>query len=605
MPELPNNHIAFVLALIVLALVLFATERIRLENAALLVLVCLLVTFSALPFEPAGGPAFEAAELFRGFGNEALVAVCALMILGMGIQVTRALQPLVVFVSRHWSDHPALMLLALLAAAAVLSAFLNNTPIVVILIPALIALARKQRMAPSRILMPMGLATIVGGTATTIGTSTNLLVVTLARENAGTHFEMFDFAGYIVIAGSLGILYLWLIAPRIVPERQTDSDEVRREFVAVLRVHSESNLVGSTVADFLNAVGHSLDVDHIEHERGRFRAPLPTVTLEADDYLFVRGDRDALKEAENVLQAPLTDIESAEHRDPSMEPKLAEILVTRGSDLHGRSLNEADFHARFGVTAVALHRASPDRPRVYRTLDRLQLRVGDILLCQGTDEQLERVASDTPLLLLHEARDLPITNRSMTALAIVAGVVLVAAFGLLPIAISALAGVGLMLGTGCLSWRQLGEALSARVILIIVVSLALGNALMVTGGDDYLASVFNLLLRNLDPSTVVMTVMLFSAVLTNVVTNNAAAVITLPIAVQIANQLGIDVEPLILAVLFGANLSYVTPIGYHDNLLIYSAGGYRFFDFVRVGAPLMLIMWLTLSWLLKARYGLA
>jgi di/tricarboxylate transporter len=605
LPVVPNPWIAAVLALIVIALSLFATERIRLHSAALLVFITLLLVFGLAPYPLGDGEHFDPAELFGAFGNEALIAVCALMILGKGVETTRALQPLVVVLSKHWSQAPGLMMGTVMVVAAALSAFLNNTPIVVILLPALAAIAHRNRLAPSKILMPIGFATIIGGMATTIGTSTNLLVVNLSEDLAGIPFGMFDFSWYVIVAGAVGIGFLWLVGPRLLPERTAPLPEPEaRSFVAMLRVKPGSRLEGATVAEFLNLCGRALEIDQIESESGRARRPLPTVRLEALDRISVRGDRAALKEAENVLQAPLTDLDHSEHRDPETEPKLFEVLVTRNSNLDGKSLSEIDFQGRFGVAAVALHRPMATRRGLYSEPEHARLETGDIVLCQGTERQLQQIVENTSLLLLRRATDLPFTHRSTRAILIIIGVVAIAALGYLPIAISALLGVGLMIATRCLGWRHVGEALNTQVVMVIVVSLALGKALIVTGGDAYLARLLMYFLAGVGPFVIVLVFMGIAAVLTNIVTNNAAAVIVTPIAIQAANQLAIAPEAGVLAVLFGANLSFMTPMGYQTNLLVLNDGGYRFSDFLRVGIPLTIIMGLVIAGLLKVRYGL-
>jgi di/tricarboxylate transporter len=602
MPELPNIHILFVLVLTTVALALFATDRLRLDNAALLVFVVLLVGFAAAPYSLEDGGTYDPIRLLEPFGNEALVAVCALMVLGKGIETTRALQPLITYVSRQWGPQPRLTMLVIMVVAAVLSAFMNNTPIVVLMLPALIAVARQNDVAPSRLLLPIGLVTIIGGMSTTIGTSTNLLIAALSKQVAGVRFEMFDFSWYVLIAGSAGIVYLWLAGPKLSPQRADRPERAPgREYLATLRIREGSSTDGETVAEFLKSCKHSLAIDRIQRDGSV--VPLPTVTLRAGDVVYVRGSREALKEAEHKLEVSLTDPETDEYRRLANEPQLAELVIGRHSELRGKTLREARTPDRFGITIVALHRPDPRRRRSRSLLD-IELREGDILLCEATEPQLGEAIAKTDLLRLHGSSELPPTSRSWVALAITAAVVIVAAVGLLPIAISALAGVGLMLMSRCLAWRHVRDALSTNVILVIVVSLALGQAMIVTGGADYLAQVFSHLFADASAFVVILAIMLAAAILTNVVTNNAAAVIVTPIAVEIAAQLGIDTRAVVLAVLFGANLSFITPIGYQTNLLVFSAGNYRFTDFLKVGGPLLIGMLLIFAWLIRIRFGL-
>lgn len=605
MPDLPNLHTGFVLGLSLLALGLFATERVRLESAALIVLLLLLLGFTLFPYSPTLGEPLDPAFFLAAFGNEALIAVCVLMVLGKGIETTQALRPVVSFVTNYWVGHERLMMLGVLLAAAVLSAFLNNTPIVIILLPALLAVAKRSGVTPSKILMPVGLVTIIGGMATTIGTSTNLLVVNLSESIAGVSFGMFDFAWYVVIAGSVGVVYLWLVAPLLMPARTKENlKDSEREYVATLYVEHESPLVDTTVATLLGRSRRTIVIDQIVHNKRSIRLPLPSVELHAGDEIHVRGTRDALKDAEHLLKAPLTRMAKVTAPNGDNDQMLAELLITQNSELDRSTLAKVSLRKRFGIAVIAWHRQASARNRRRTALQHIPLRAGDILLCEGHLADFERLTRETNLLLLNEATELPRTSRSKLALGIMAGVVGVAAFGLLPIVVSAFVGVGLMLATGCLRWRHVHDALSTQVIMIIVVSLALGSALMATDGDRYLASIFNYFLADASPFVAMATLMLLLAIITNVVSNNAAAVIGTPVAVQIAAQLGVEAEPLILAVLFGANLSFATPIGYQTNLLVLSAGGYRFSDFVRVGGPLTLILWACLSYLIGWQYDL-
>jgi len=601
-PEL-NGHAVFVMALILLALLLFAAERIRLQATALVVFVLLLSGFALWPYVDAQGRVLEISQLLSVFGNQALVTVGALMILGKGVEQTKALQPLVGVVSRNWSRMPKTTLLGVLVCAAAMSAFLNNTPIVVVMLPVMIAIAQKNHASPSKLLLPVGLATIIGGMATTIGTSTNLLVVDLAFSVADLEIGMFDFAPYILVAGSLGILYLWLIAPLLTPLREQvgsrNGDE--REYMATLVIDRDAQL--TTVKDLLARTHHDIAIDTIRHGDASFRRPLPSVALHPGDQVFVRGTPKALREAEMILKTRLRTIDNAELTDPELEPMVMEILVTERSELDGRSLRRSKLGEQYGIVAVAVHRPEA-RDRGKTALNRIRLRPRDILLCEGTRVQFDRLLAETRLLALTDPSELPHTQHSRRAVAIVVGVVAVAALDILPIAVSAIAGVGLMIASKCIAWRHVGQALSTQVVLVIVVSLALGAALMATGGDVYIAAQLANVLSTSSPAVTIAVLMLMMAVVTNIVTNNAAAVIGTPIGIQLAEQLAINPEVMVLAVLFGANLSFATPIGYQTNLLVFSAGGYKFVDFVRVGLPLTLLMWAVLTVLLVNVYGL-
>jgi len=605
MPPLPDQHALAVLALTAVALFLFTRERIPLETSSLVVLVLLTIGFEWFPYEGATGP-LHAVDFFSGFGHEALVAVCGLMIVGHGLVRTGALEPVGRLLARIWSRSPQLTLLLTLVLAGLLSAFVNNTPIVVLLLPILVSVSLRAGTSASGILMPMGLATLVGGMATTIGTSTNLLVVSVAADLGLRRFGMFDFFVPAITAGGLGVLYLWLVAPRLLPERQTVlTDTSPRIFSAQLNIPEQSYAAGRTLAELLDKAGVEMRVQRIQRGESVL-LPLPDVTIRAGDQLVLEDTPAQLKEYEQVLGAQLFSGENVvdeEHPLEAKDQQLAEIVVVQGSPLVNRTLNASRFTDRYQLATLALAQAGRQVHTLRKDIGDIHLQVGDILLVQGAREQLAQIKRSGELLVLDATADLPTTKKAPLALLIMGLVIGTAAVGLLPIAVSAVAGALLMLLSGGLAWRDIGNALSSSVIMIVVVSLALGIAMTQTGATAWLAELYLALTAGLAPDLILSGLILLMALLTNIVSNNAAAVIGTPVAMSIANGLGLPAEAFVLAVLFGANMSYATPMAYKTNLLVMNAGGYTFGDFVRIGLPLTLVMWLSLSWLLPRLYG--
>jgi di/tricarboxylate transporter len=454
----------------------------------------------------------------------------------------------------------------------------------------------------------MGFATLVGGMSTTIGTSTNLLVVSVAADMGLPRFGMFQFFVPAAIAAGAAILFLWLVAPHMLPRREALMEDTSpRIFTAHLNVDETSFAAGKTLAEVKEKAGGKVRVSQIYRGGSIALTPFPDAVLKAGDRLSVRDTPENLKEMEAVLGAKLyagdTPVDE-EHPLLDEEQQLAEIVVTQGSPLEGSTLSRIRFADYYQLITLALHRAGAAVPTLREEVGDVRLNVGDVLLVQGNREQIAELKRSGELLVLDSTSDLPTTSRAPLALLIMAAIVVVAAVGLLPIAISAVCGVLLMLVTRCLSWRDAAQALSTPVIMIVVASLALGTALLKTGGADYLAQLYVSMSAGSSPALLLSGLMLLMSILTNIVSNNAAAVIGTPIAIGIAQQLGLPAEPFVLAVLFGANMSYATPMAYKTNLLVMSAGGYQFNDFLRVGIPLTLIVWLTLSWLLPAIYGL-
>ena len=610
LPSPPNVHALAVLLLTVFALILFTREKIPLESSSFLVLICLAVGFELFPFQ-VDGSVLHAVDFFQGFGHEALVAVCALMVAGQGIVRTGALEPVGRALARLWKISPNISLLLTLLVGALISAFINNVPVVVLFLPILISVSLRTGMKASSVLMPMGFATLLGGMCTTIGTSTNLLVVSVAASMGLRRLEMFDFLMPAAIAGSVGIAYLWLLAPKIIPKREQPlADTSPRIFAAHLVILEESSAEGKTVAEAIKMTDSSMKIMSVERGPDKFIMPLPSVILQAGDHLIVRDTPERLKEFEKVLEGTLYPEDSEEKPVDDENPlkaedqQIAEVVVIEGSILRGRSLNGVRFADRYGLIILALHRVGKHLEKVYDEIGDIRLRAGDVLLVQGPREQIASLKKAKDFLVLDATMDLPFTRKAPVSLLIMAGVVLTASLGLLPIAISAPCGALLMIFTGCLKWRDATSALSAQVILIVAASLALGTALLKTGGADYLARLFVTLAGGASPNFVISGLMLLMGILTNIVSNNAAAVIGTPIAVSIATQMGQPPEPYVLAVLFGANMSYATPMAYKTNLLVMNAGQYTFNDFLRIGVPLLLIMWVTLSWVLPPIYGI-
>jgi di/tricarboxylate transporter len=606
---MPEPHALAVLALVVLALFLFSREKIAIETSSLFILVLLTSGFAVFPYVTSQGEHLEAVDFFSGFGHEALVAVCALMIAGNGLVRTGALEPLGRNLARLWKLSPALSMLLTLILGAFLSAFVNNVPIVVLLLPILISVSLRTGVSSSGMLMPMGLATLVGGMSTSIGTSTNLLVVSVAADMGLRKIQMFDFFIPAAIVASIAIVYLWLIAPLLLPARQaTLTDTSPRIFVAQLAILEESFAVDKTLAELIEKTGGMMEVSRIMRGSGTFIQPLPDAHIRAGDRLLVNDTPDNLKEFESALGATLYVGDTAvdeEHPLSGEGQQIAEIIVVQGSPLRGMTLKQLHFADRYQLLVLAIHRAGSTLETLREKIEQVRLRTGDVLLVQGHNEKIAETKRAGELLVLDATADLPHTDKASTALLIMAGIIIVAASGLAPIAISAVCGVFLMLITRCLTWRHASMALSTQVILIVVASLALGSALLKTGGADYLAQVFVAVTSGASPAVILSGLMLLMAILTNIVSNNAAAVIGTPIAISIAQQLQVNPEPFVIAVLFGANMSYATPMAYKTNLLVMNAGGYTFMDFVRVGIPLTIIVWLGLSFLLPAMYTLS
>jgi len=590
-------HAGAVLTITAITFWLFANERLPVQSTALLALLALMLLFGLFPYELGDRP-LGPEQFLAGFGHPALVTICFLMVLGQGIVTTGALEPIVRRLARFWSFAPQLAFLLLLAFCMLVSCFVNDTPVVVLIMPVLAAIAARTGTSQTRTLLPMNYAVIIGGMATTIGTSTNLLVVGIAEKQGLPAFGIFDFMPIVGIAAAIALPYLWLVVPRLLPKESGNRPRVSLRFDAALEIRERGFAAGRELRE---ALKRARGMHPLRLVRGGIEiARLPNVLLQAGDRLVVQDTPEALREHAATLGAWI------HAREPQETPggagqTMAQALVTAESDLAGTTRGAGLFADQHGLAVVGIHRPGRESPL---NPANAALRAGDVVLLQGSLDRVDALRSVPGVLVLDGMLGLPHTRRAALALLIMAGVVSLAATGLLPMVLASALGVAAMLLTGCLRWQDATDALSSKVILIVVASLALGEAMMATGLIDAAGHALALLGDYAPPAVMIGALMLLIGLVTNFVSNSAAAIIGTPVAIAMAAGLGIDPRPFVLAVLFGANICFATPMAYQTNLLVMAAAGYRFRDFVRAGLPLAILMWVALSWLLAREYGL-
>ncbi|NNC59628.1 MAG: SLC13 family permease [Erythrobacter sp.] len=595
----PSFHAIAAMAVTIAMFIGFARGKMSVEIISLLTIAVIAVGLYFFPLEGAA-PQDGLALAFAGFGHYALITICALMVMGRGLVVTGALEPAARMLESVFKYNIQLGLLVSLLIAFVLSMAINNTPVLVLLIPIFVTLAARGALPASKTLIPLNAASLLGGLATTIGTSTNILVVSIAVDLGMRRMGVFHFTPIVLLASAIALPYLWLVMPRLLRDNTVTDPHQKRRFHTRLRVSDESVLAGRELAE----VAPTLPSDLTFHDK-------ITGAIRPQQRLHVSGTHDALEEAMRSLGsevAPSWVLDKIRRKASADKTDIlvSEMAVTADSRLINRTLPSSGIADLYGVAVLGIHR--PERIAgqrdTYSEGGDLRMAEGDVLLVMGNEGDLQDFARSDSLLILEGVRELPRRSKATLSAVIMGGTVGLAAFGFLPIAIAALAGAILMFVTGCVKFDRVGRALSGQVIVLVAASIALGRIIDESGAADWLGQVLSYGLQFLAPAAVIAAIMLFVTVLTNFASNATAATVGTPIAFSIAHTLGMPAEPLVLAVLFGCNLCYATPIAYQTNMLIMAEGSYNFGDYVRTGVPLVLLMVTTLSILLALTYRL-
>ena len=616
MPADPGAFIAF--ASIVLALVLYAAPRASMELASLTILCLLMLAFQVFPETGGDGRNRLGPDvLLAGFASPALLALIGLIVIGQGLAQTGALDRLARVLLGAAGGRPNVALVFSLMTVLLISGILNNTPVVVIFIPILQSFASRAGTPPSRVLMILSYAAILGGMTTLVGSSTNLLVDGMLNDLGQEGFGFFDFTVPGLAIAVPGLLFALVVVRRLLPRHDISGDSTlpsARQFLAQIDVVTDRPLHGlKPRGGFFPDLGE-VTVHAIRRGENSLLPPFEDeATLRHGDILILSATRAALTETVrgqmDLLHPSLGDAwvprEDESHgRPPWLRGRqmLSEIMITPGSELIGRTLEQIGFRYRYNCVVVGVQRRTA---RIRRPITDLPLAAGDVMLIQGTAEAKAGLRGRPGLLPIEwSVSDIPSAPEAWRALAIFSIVIAVAALDIVPIVISALAGAVAMLAIGVMTLRQAGRSIGADLVLMIAAALALGKALQETGGAEILSGLLAVLLVDAPPPVVLSAFFLLVAVLSNLVGAKAVAVLFTPIAVSLAADVGAPVEPFAVAVVFAANCAFATPMGFPTNLLVMGPAGYRFMDFVRAGLPMVLFVWATASIVLPFHYGL-
>ena len=587
--------IAIVLGIITLMFVLFVKEIFPLDVTALVVLIIFLVI---------GNLTLE--EAISGFSNQAVITIAVLFILSHALQKSGILEYGVVRLNKLTERSKLLGLTVFLITVALASAFVNNTAIVAIFIPLTIRLAQKYNLSPSKLLIPLSYIAIMGGTLTLVGTSTNLLVNSIyVNTTMAEPLGMFEFSRYGIFILLIGLLYIIFAVPLILPSRTVTSSLTQSYhmggYLTELKVAEESPLVGRTFMERSINKNYDITVLDIIREGMVISKNIRNTIIHPGDVLFVRGSLEnflRMKEVEKVTM--LTDEKLTQAELIHDDNTLVECLLTQQSELVGKSLMEINFRRRFGSFILAIRR---EGAILRRKIAHVMLRAFDTLLVYGPRDKIKELSESGNFIVLGEIEATLQKNRFWwVSLVVIISAVFLAALGLVPILKGALVGMIILLVLRVISTNEAYQTINWQVIVLIAALIPIGIVIQKSGTSEWLATAMNNLVEQFDPAlrpvVMVSLIYLMTMMLTEMASNAATAIIMTPIAISVAMQIGLDPKPFIFSVCFAASASFITPIGYQTNLMVYGPGGYKFSDYVKVGLPLAIFLWIMATFLI-------
>ncbi|MGK7296387.1 MAG: sodium:proton antiporter [Candidatus Wenzhouxiangella sp. M2_3B_020] len=572
---------------IVVAVTLFTTERFPPDLVAISAMAALTLTGVIGP-----------AEALSGFSNTATVTVAAMFVLSAAVLKTGVIEAIGPSVSRHFRQQFNRTSAMMMGTVGAISAFVNNTPVVATFIPIVSSSARRARIAPSKVLIPLSFGAIFGGTCTLIGTSTNLLVSGIAERNGYDGFSMFTLAPFGLVIFVVGIGYMLLFGNRLVPSLSTGEDLAEdfevEDFLTEIEIPEGSDAEGRTIERCLEDVGTPIEVLQLLRDDNLIEEPESDFELRVGDRLAVRGD---VKRVAELLDDEDFKVSTKlkEERFRGAENVLLEVMLADSSELEGQTLRRHRFAERYSANVLAIRRSGKLR---HKNLWDMRLHTGDVLLLHTSRKGQRRIRAlesrrSTPFITISE-HDLQSFNprRFAIVLGVIAAVVAAATLQLAPISIAAITGVAVLTFSGILNMQDVYKSVDWRVVFLLAAALSFGDAMNNSGLTEALSTVLiETMGSQYGPVAVLAGLYLATSLMTEIMSNNAAAALLAPIALSVAGTMGVDPLPLLLAVAFAGSASFMTPVGYQTNTMVYSAGNYRFGDFIRVGAPLNLLLW--------------
>ena len=589
-------EIAIVLGVITLMFILFVMELFPLDVTALSILAVVLVLGYISP-----------EEAISGFANPAVITIALLFVLSHALQKSGILEYMVIRLNKLTERSRFLGLFVFLISVALASAFVNNTAIVAIFIPLTIRLAQKYNLSPSKLLMPLSYIAIIGGTLTLVGTSTNLLVNSIYVNSISSSppLGMFEFAKFGLVMLVIGMAYLLIAVPFLIPSRTVTSSLTKSYhmggYLTELKVSAESPLVGRTCKERAVNKNYDITVLDILRDGKLISKNIRDTFIHPEDILFVRGSLEnflRMKEVEKVTM--LTDEKLTQDELIHDDNTLVECLITNQTDLVGKSLMEINFRRRFGSFILAIRR---EGEILRKKIAHVVLQAFDTLLIYGPIEKIKELSDSGDFIVLGEIEaTLQKHKYWWVSVAVILGTVILAALGIVPILKGALIGAIFLLAIRVITANEAYQSINWQVIVLIAALIPLGIVIQKSGTAFWIGTVLNDIANTFNPlirPTIMLSlVYLVTIILTEMTSNAATAIIMTPIAISAAQQMGLDPRTFVFAVCFAASASFITPIGYQTNLMVYGPGGYKFTDYVRVGLPLAIVLWCIATWLI-------
>ena len=574
---------------ILMALFLFITEKLSIDLIALLIIGVLVST-----------GVISAEEGISGFSNAATLTVAFMFVISAAILKTGSLQFVAGLLTRTFRNHYQRGVILLMAVVSTVSAFINNTPVVAVMIPVTTQIAKNSGRAASKLLIPVSYASIFGGTCTLIGTSTNILVNGIAVQNGLEPFGMFDFAPMGLCFVLVGSLFMIFIGQRLLPSRQENNQDALEDslidYLAEVEILPGSVLANVSILSSALVKELEMEILELRRESTRLNLPQGDTIMQVSDILKVSCNLGKLKQMKDQLGVKLMPF--VEDEDPDSlgdNSSFVELVIPTNSELDGKTLREFDFRRRFRAAPLAIRQREEV---LHDQLHELKLRAGDVILAEMKTHYLDQWKTSTkdqnlPFIILSQ-EGIQSFNRKQfwTVIAIIIGVISTAALNILPIAISTLIGVCLLVLSKTMTMKEVYQSIQWPIVFLLAGALSLGAAMNNSGLAMDIANLITSTFQNSGPIIILSGIYLMTSLLTEMMSNNATAALVAPIAIAIAIQLDVSPTPFLMATMFAASASFMTPIGYQTNTMIYSAGGYRFRDFLKVGVWLNLIFWL-------------